>query len=243
MAKKSSKFVLVDLSDPKAKELSEVISSGTSRKILDYMAEIEKTTETEVSKSLKVAASTVHYHITKLVEAGMIESVGFTYSTKGREVMHYSLANKYIIIAPKKTNIKGLAARLKGILPALGVVAIVGGLIDYVVGSARFAKNTVYDSSSAFVKSAPETLGMIVDESATESMDMVVEESVQAFAEEASSEIVQETVSVSSKSLTDHVSSFVSSMSNKEIMFWIILGAVLGISLYVFFEWLMSKRK
>ncbi len=119
MAKEN--FVLVSLDDKKAKTVANVVGSETARKILDALAEKDQT-ESELAKGLGMALSTVHYNLQQLVDAGLVVVEEFHYSKKGREVNHYKLANKYIIIAPKNT--EGLASKLKGILP---LVALAGG--------------------------------------------------------------------------------------------------------------------
>src|SRR3989338_10912894 len=101
MAKQS--FLLVSLKEDKAKELAQVISNESCRKILDYLAEKEDATESEISKDLQFPISTVHYNLQHLMKAGIINVDEFHYSEKGKEVNHYKLANKYIIIAPKTT--------------------------------------------------------------------------------------------------------------------------------------------
>jgi len=110
-----SNFLLVDLNEPKTKKLAESITSDTSRKILNHLAEKDDS-EANISTTLSLPISTVHYHLQKLQEAGLVTVEEFHYSVKGREVNHYKLANKYIIIAPKV--VSGLKEKLKGILPA-----------------------------------------------------------------------------------------------------------------------------
>ncbi len=121
-----SNFLLVDLNEPKTKKLAETITSETSRKLLNHLAEKEDT-EANIAKELQIPISTVHYHLQKLQEAGLVIVKEFHYSSKGREVNHYRLANKYIIIAPQK--VSGLKEKLKGILPVgiimLGISAVV----------------------------------------------------------------------------------------------------------------------
>ena len=109
-----SNFLLVDLNEPKTKKLAETITSDTSRKILNHLTEKEDT-EANIATILSLPISTVHYHLQKLQEAGLVIVDEFHYSSKGREINHYKLANKYIIIAPQK--ISGLREKLKGILP------------------------------------------------------------------------------------------------------------------------------
>jgi DNA-binding transcriptional ArsR family regulator len=119
-------LLLLDLNDTKTKKLAETITSDTSRKILNYLAEKDDT-EANMSKILNIPISTVHYHLQKLQDAKLVMVEEFHYSPKGREVNHYKLANKYIIIAPRK--VAGLKQKLKGILPvgliALGISAVI----------------------------------------------------------------------------------------------------------------------
>lgn len=123
-----SNFLLVDLNEPKTKKLAETITSQTSRKILNHLAEKEDT-EANIAKALNFPISTVHYHLQKLQEAHLITAEEFHYSQKGREVLHYKLANKYIIIAPKA--VSGLKEKLKSILPAALVVLGIGAVIKF----------------------------------------------------------------------------------------------------------------
>jgi DNA-binding transcriptional ArsR family regulator len=113
-------FLLVSLND--AKDLAQTISNDSCRKILNALADKEMT-ETELSKILEIPISTVHYNLKALEKAKMVEVEEFHYSKKGREVNHYKLANKFIIIAPKDTyGFKGkLSKQLKNLLPVAAV--------------------------------------------------------------------------------------------------------------------------
>ena len=130
-----NKLLLVDLNDKKTKKLAETITSETSRKILDYLADKDDS-EQNLSKELGIPISTIHYHLQKLVEASLVVVDEFHYSKKGREINHYKLANSYIIITPKK--VTGLKQKLKSILPVglivLGVSAIIKFANMFILG-------------------------------------------------------------------------------------------------------------
>ena len=98
----SKNFLLLSLEDSKIKKVSNVISNESCRKILDYLSG-KDATESEIAEKLSIPISTVHYNLQQLMETGLISAEEFHYSEKGKEVSHYKLANKYIIIAPKKT--------------------------------------------------------------------------------------------------------------------------------------------
>jgi len=91
--------MLVSLKGDKAKKLAQVMSNPTCTKILEYLAG-KDATETKIAEDLDLPLSTVHYNIQQLVGAKLVVVDEFHYSEKGREVNHYKLAKKYIIIAP-----------------------------------------------------------------------------------------------------------------------------------------------
>jgi len=139
-------FLLVDLNESKTKKIAETITSDTSRKILNYLVEKEDS-EANISKELGIPISTVHYHLQKLKEASLVIVEEFHYSEKGREVNHYKLANKYIIIAPRK--ISGLREKLKGILPVVMGVLGISAIIKVVQNNSFVSKSVVMEAAMA----------------------------------------------------------------------------------------------
>jgi len=122
-------FILVSLDDPQTRQLATTISNESCKKILNYLA-TKDATETELTERLFIPLSTVHYNLQQLQKAGLVVSEQFHYSAKGREVNHYKLANKYVIIAPKSTY--GLKEKLKGILPVAFISIFVAGAIHII---------------------------------------------------------------------------------------------------------------
>ena len=108
-------FILVSLKGDQSKKLAHSISNETCRKILNYLSETETATETDISKNLEMPISTAHYNLQLLRENGLVETKEYHYSKKGREILHYSLANKMIIIAPRAS--EKFLDKLKTILP------------------------------------------------------------------------------------------------------------------------------
>ncbi|MBI2101683.1 helix-turn-helix domain-containing protein [Candidatus Woesearchaeota archaeon] len=133
----SKNFLLLSMEDDKIKKVSNVISNDSCRKILDYLSG-KDATESELAKTLQLPISTVSYNLKQLMETGLIESKEFHYSEKGKEVNHFRLANKYIIIAPKKTF--GIKEKLKGILP---VALIASGAAFIVQLMNRYLSKTI----------------------------------------------------------------------------------------------------
>jgi DNA-binding transcriptional ArsR family regulator len=141
-------FMLVSLREDKAKKLAQVISNPTCIKILDYLAGRDST-ETQIAKDLKVPLSTVHYNLQQLVDAKLVIIEEFHYSEKGREVNHYKLANKYIIIAPQDD--PSFLANLKKYLP----IAVITVGMAVVLKTMQAFTGTASTAESSMMKSVP----------------------------------------------------------------------------------------
>ncbi len=137
-------FLLLSMEDTKIKKISNVISNDSCRRILDYLA-TKESTESELAEKLQIPISTVHYNIQQLMKTGLIDSKEFHYSEKGKEVNHYKLANKYIIIAPKKTF--GIKEKLKNILPVALIVSGAAAVIQ--LGNNYFLKYPIIQKIAA----------------------------------------------------------------------------------------------
>lgn len=144
-------FVLVSLKEDKARKLAKVINNESCRKILDYLT-AKEATETDIAKKLSLPISTVHYNLRHLLGAGLVVVEEFHYSAKGKEVNHYKLANKYIIIAPKSTF--GIKERLKTVLP----VALLVGASAFVIQLVRMGAGTFGAVSSLEKEAAAEAV-------------------------------------------------------------------------------------
>ena len=153
-----SNFLLVDLNDDKIKKLAETITSETSRKILNHLAEKEET-ENNIAILLNLPISTVHYHLQKLQEAGLIIVEEFHYSPKGREVNHYKLANKYIIITPKP--VFGIKQKLMNILPVALIIIGITGIIKI---TTRYLVNNLDSSSGRILEKAAYAAPTVADQ-------------------------------------------------------------------------------
>jgi len=141
-------FLLVSLEESKAKKIAEVINNDTARKILEHLAKHD-CTESELSRDLDIPISTVHYNLKQLQDAQLVTVEEFHYSQKGKEINHYSLANKYIIIAPKSENIKFIEA-LKKVIPVAVITAVIGAAMTII----NFLTNTGSDSFTMANKAA-----------------------------------------------------------------------------------------
>ncbi|MFA6089776.1 MAG: helix-turn-helix domain-containing protein [Candidatus Woesearchaeota archaeon] len=131
----AEKYVLMDLNDEKSKDIATVLSSKSAKKILDFLSECEGASETDISDKLSIPISTVHYNLSVLIKAKLVEAKEFHYSKKGREINHYSLAKKLIIIAPSGMD-NSVKDRLKNLF-----LSIVFGILFVGTSVFMFFKN------------------------------------------------------------------------------------------------------
>jgi predicted transcriptional regulator len=158
------KYILVSLNEKKSKDLAHTISNQTARKILDHLSTKEQASAVEMSKSLKIAISTVTYNIKHLQKQGLIEKKGYSWSEKGKKIFHYAIAQKMIIIVPKNFDWK---ESLKKILP----VALIG------IFSSAMLKLFYRVPGSSYVSESPILAEAALEESAELAFDESVAES------------------------------------------------------------------
>ncbi|MFW6378588.1 MAG: winged helix-turn-helix transcriptional regulator [Nanoarchaeota archaeon] len=123
-SEKTSPIEVLELED--ASRFAKTVSSSTSKKILTLLEAEDGLTASEISSKLDMALSTVHYHLKSLCEAGVVDDSSFHYSEKGKEVIHYSLHDKAIIIIPrKKRSSPTLKKQLQSLVPGILVTSII----------------------------------------------------------------------------------------------------------------------
>ena len=158
-------FLLLNLDEPEAKEVHEVLSNKTCKRIIKYLTDKDHAAESEIAKALKIPISTVHYNLQKLKKSRLVVVETFHYSKKGREVDHYKLANKYIIISP--TPVKDIASVFKNLLPVGLLLAGVGVVIEF------FTRTTA--TTNMFSEAVPEAMAQTASVAAADVAQRAVE--------------------------------------------------------------------
>jgi DNA-binding transcriptional ArsR family regulator len=248
------KFVLVSLKENKAKELAKVISNESCRKILDYLAENNDATETQLAEKLQLPISTVHYNLKHLLAGGLITADEYHYSEKGKEVNHYKLANKYIIIAPKTTY--GIKEKLKSILP-VGLIALVTtGFIQlylkYIKKPAFGVMKVAQEAAPKAIREAPRADNIaapLIEEAET----IVAEEATKAAAgaaETATEPILEGAVDQALTTATEKAAEAAPVMqevivpvSQPNYALWFLIGCLFVLVLVVVFELIRTKKE
>lgn len=238
MPRKKETFLLVSLNEDKAKELAQVVTNNTCRKILDYLADNEAT-ESELAEKLGLPISTVHYNLQQLQKGGLVESEEYHYSEKGKEVNHYRLANKYIIIAPKTTY--GLKEKLRSILPVALIAAGVALFMQFfsrLTGVSNFAAPTALKAMQA---AAP----MAEDAAADLAMDMAQETAVTGgrLAAEKTAEAVPAAAPTAAQAVPTAAPILAEPSIWQNIALWFFIGAVFALLLYLLINWWRNREK
>ena len=217
MVMAKEKFLMVSLEDNQAKQLAEVLSNDTSRKIINYLSEHEDVTETHLAEILNIPLPTVHYNLQKLKEAQLVGVEEFHYSKIGKEVNHYKLANKYVIITPKP--VKGIKTQLRHILPAVLGIAGVSAIL-YLVKS-RFV---------SYTQPVMESAKSIAVERAAEAAETAAGPASFAMqsAQDAASEALQKTVQYGSE---------------PNIALWFLIGGLSALAIYIAINLIWRSRR
>jgi DNA-binding transcriptional ArsR family regulator len=211
-------FVLVSLKDDEAKKLAQVISNDTSRKILDFLATCKHCTETDIAKHMRLPLSTVHYNLQALVQAKLVQTDEFHYSSKGKEVNHYALANKYVIIAPAQAP-ETLRSKLRKILPVALICVAAAGLLKLF---------TMWQFSSIQPEAARsiESSGAVAPMAAPKVMDIAVQNVVQNGTDGA----------------IQHAGQYASNLVQPNLTLWFLYGALFAILVFIIVDWIQRKK-
>src|SRR3989344_6036588 len=153
----TEKYINIDLNDPRSGKIAEVISNKTSKRILGLIAEREMSA-TEIANELGLPLNTATYNIEKLVDSGLIEKVkGFLWSTRGKKIEKYKIANKKIVISPR--------TMMKGIIPAILGVGVISFILKLLSDNQSNTSN--YVRTAAMDKAVSGASG-VVSEAASE---------------------------------------------------------------------------
>ncbi len=112
--------ISIDIDDPRTGLVAEALANKTCVKILSLLAE-KDLTATDIAVKLNIPLNTTGYNIEKLINSGLVEkSSDFFWSVKGKKTPVYKVANRRIVISPKRI--------IRGVIPAV-LISGVGALL------------------------------------------------------------------------------------------------------------------
>lgn len=100
--------VLVLPVNGESRKLTQILSNGTSVKILELLGE-KSMSATDIAEQLDLPLTTVKYNLDSLIESDLIKVKQIKWSQKGRQVKIYEPVDKVIVLVPSKGPIDRLS--------------------------------------------------------------------------------------------------------------------------------------
>lgn len=123
------------IDDESADDLIGALAPGTARTILGAVHE-EPRTASELADAADTSVQNVRHHVSKLTDAGLVQSVDTRYSVKGREMTVYGPADDRVVVAVGgESERSSLLDSLRGLLSAVAVLAGASLLVQALFGS------------------------------------------------------------------------------------------------------------
>ncbi len=88
---------MVTLEDTDAENVFEVLASETSREVLVTLYD-EPGTASDLADRVDTSQQNIHYHLTRLQEAGLINEIDTWYSSRGVEMTVYGPTNEPLVL-------------------------------------------------------------------------------------------------------------------------------------------------
>lgn len=118
---------VAEMHDEDAVQIFKALSGESTCRIYTAIQESPRTAS-ELQQEIGTSIQNVHYHLNKLEEADLIESVGTRYSEKGTEMTVFGPTHGPLVISfaaePASTNIRNALTRLFGAVAVLGVLSV-----------------------------------------------------------------------------------------------------------------------
>jgi DNA-binding transcriptional ArsR family regulator len=146
---KDENVLVVQVGQEQATKLATVLANKNCQRIMDALS-AKSATETEISAQLAIPLSTVHYNVQQLLKAGLVVSDTFHYSKKGKEVAHYKLTRKYIVITPTPVS---LLPELSWVLPLFAGIAY--GYWKFLPQAPQPMMADAFEATTMMAKAAP----------------------------------------------------------------------------------------
>lgn len=132
----AEKYLALDLDDPRAEEIAEIMANKSAKKIVGALAE-KQMSEGDLSKILGMPLNSVEYNLKKLVGVGLVEKTSsFFWSSRGKKIPVYKVAERKIVISPR-------TAGFKGVVPAILITAAGALGLNWILNQASSSMNNV----------------------------------------------------------------------------------------------------
>jgi DNA-binding transcriptional ArsR family regulator len=121
---------LVDLEDDVADDVFQALSSGTTRQIFSALHETPQTAS-DLSDVTDTSVQNVQYHLEKLVDADLVETVDTWYSERGTEMKVYAPTDEALVLFAGRNKQSSLRALLKRVVGALALLLPMSAVVAW----------------------------------------------------------------------------------------------------------------
>jgi DNA-binding transcriptional ArsR family regulator len=150
--------VLVLPVNGESRKITQILSNGTSLKILELLGE-KGMSATDIAEKLNLPLTTVKYNLDSLIESDLIKVKQIKWSQKGRQVKIYESAEKLIVLVPSKSSIDRLSIMsiLQKYIGVIGAAFFASAGIEYF--SAYMQAKRIFDITAPFRTAKTESTG------------------------------------------------------------------------------------
>jgi DNA-binding transcriptional ArsR family regulator len=150
--------VLVLPVNGESRKITQILSNGTSLKILELLGE-KGMSATDIAEKLNLPLTTVKYNLDSLAESDLIKVKQIKWSQKGRQVKIYESVDKLIVLVPSKSSIDRLSI-ISILQKYIGVIAaafFAAAGVEYF--SAYMQAKRIYDVTAPIRMAQTESTG------------------------------------------------------------------------------------
>jgi len=146
---------VLEMTDGDADEVLDALSSETSRATFQALFE-EPRTPSEIADRVDTSVQNVHYHVSKLEDAALIEPVETVYSEKGNEMTVYGPASDPLVFVGDDARTPAIEQSMTEVVGGLGVLAAAALFVQW--GAERLMRQQVRPPSAVGPASPDVTL-------------------------------------------------------------------------------------
>ncbi|GGO01619.1 MULTISPECIES: ArsR/SmtB family transcription factor [Haloarcula] len=127
---------VLDVDEADTDEVLDALSSDTARALFRTLFD-QPGTASEIARRCDTSVQNVHYHISNLEAAGLVESIDTVYSEKGNEMTVYGPASDPIVLVGNRDLRPRLQQSLTDVVAGLGLLGLASLFVQW--GAERLA--------------------------------------------------------------------------------------------------------
>ena len=124
----SEPVIVLDPGEERAQLIARALSSRTAGKILESLSDGPRPLA-DIAENLSIPIPKAKYHITNLLDAGILEITAERYSVKGRRVKIYGLKQQVLVVAPRKVDLRAMLFQYSSVFALFLSATLVLGTI------------------------------------------------------------------------------------------------------------------